>query len=201
MVPEPQGPDKGGDMQNFKSMPRGVYGSNGEVSSVGFKPSRMGRGKVGLSGARNGSMPNLAVVKRVPRTQPVPGTVVWAHVPYEKGHGEKARPAVVVKLSGRDLTILPGTTSERRWELTDKYVEVRDRTATGLTRPTGIRNTSVTVDLIEVMSVVSRLGEVDTRSILGHNAIGRRFRSAGPQVPEYSNSSFASIVTTSGDAA
>ena len=40
--------------------------------------------------------PSLSRVQRIPRAQLIPGTVVWAHVPYDDGTGEKLRPAVVV---------------------------------------------------------------------------------------------------------
>lgn len=188
-------------MQNFKKMPGGVHGSNGEVLGVGAKPGCFARGMVGLDRPRNGSMPNLATVKRVPRTRLVPGTVVWAHVPYEDRTGEKTRPAVVVERKGRDLTILPGTTSDRRWDLPGKYVEVRDRPAAGLTRPTGIRTTSVTVDLIEVVGVVGQLGESDTKSILGLNPPGCDCTSADRQIARRTESGFASMISSSGDAA
>ena len=108
---------------------------------------------------------SLAIVKRVARTQLVPGAVIWAHIPYEDGQGEKTRPAVVVDRSGRDVTVLPATTSGRRWDFPDKYAEVQDLVAAGLTRPTGIRMSAVEIDVIEIIDFVGHLGVKDRNAL------------------------------------
>jgi hypothetical protein len=151
-------------------------------------PRRHPRWKSSPDLLRRTSVPCLATVKRVPRTRLVPGAVVWAHVPYEDGEGEKTRPAVVVELRGRDLTILPGTTSKRRLDTSRGYVEVRDLAAAGLNRSTGVRTSSVTIDIIEVIGVVGRLGEADLMSVLGPQSPGRGSGYADCQVTRLSGS-------------
>src|SRR5260370_37378656 len=62
---------------------------------------------------------SLAVVTRlriVPRNRLHPGTVVWVHIPFEDVEGDKIRPAVVLRCHGRDVVLLPCTTSRRRRE-------------------------------------------------------------------------------------
>jgi hypothetical protein len=59
-------------VQNFKMKAGGVRGSNGEMHDVTAKRGCFARGIVGLDRPRNGSVPNLATVKRVPRTRLVP---------------------------------------------------------------------------------------------------------------------------------
>jgi hypothetical protein len=111
--------------------------------------------------------PKMATVRRVPRTQLVRGAVVWAHVPYEEDNGEKSRPAVVVELRGRDLTLLPATTSRSRHLFTGRYIEVHDLAAAGLSRATAIRTTPVTVDIIEVINIIGALSGTDVQRTLG----------------------------------
>lgn len=113
------------------------------------------------------AVPNLASVRRIPKTQLVPGAVVWAHVPYEEDDGEKTRPAVVKGLRGRDLTLLPGTTSQSRNRFPGLYVEVEDLASAGLSRATAIRTTPVTVDIIDVINIAGELSETDAARTLG----------------------------------
>jgi hypothetical protein len=126
---------------------------------------------------------------------------VWAHVPYEDGQGEKLRPAVVVERCGRDLTILPATTSASRWRYPNSSVEVRDLAAAGLTKPTGIKVRSVTVDIIEVVDIVGRLGEADRNSVPQLSTQGRTYSFPGSTSAQASGSSWTSSHFGSGDAA
>jgi hypothetical protein len=151
--------------------------------------------------SRKVSMPNLATVKRVPRNQLVSGTVVWAHVPYEDGTGEKLRPAVVVERCGRDVTILPATTSASRWRYPNNSVEVRDLAAAGLTKPTGIKMRSVTVDIIEVLSIVGRLGEADRNSVPQLSPQGRIYSIVRHESSQANGSTWTSSHFGGGDAA
>lgn len=201
MVTEAEGVGKGGTVQNFKLVPGGVHGSTGEVLGAGSKPSRIARGMKFLDQPRRGSMPNLASVKRVPRTQLVPGTVVWAHVPFEDGQGEKVRPAVVVERCGRDLVVFPGTTSASRWNHPSLYVEVRDLGAARLARPTGIRTRSVTIDVMEVLDIVGQLGEADRSAVLGLSPQGHIYPFIASQSSHAFGSTWTSRHSGSGDAA
>jgi hypothetical protein len=92
--------------------------------------------------------------------------VVWAHVPFEDVDGEKTRPAVVVRRQGRQVELLPGTTSHTRWVHVGRYVEIEDLAEAGLTRSTGVRRSSVVVDLIEVIEIVGALSDDDALEIL-----------------------------------
>jgi hypothetical protein len=47
-----------------------------------------------------------------------------------------------------------------------KYVEVELLDQAGLTRPTGIRRSSVVVDIIEVIEIVGALSDLDAQRIL-----------------------------------
>jgi hypothetical protein len=109
---------------------------------------------------------NLSNVRLIPRTRLTPGTVIWAHVPFEDTEGEKTRPAVVIDLRGRDVVILPGTTAPARKTLGPRYVEVTDLDAAGLYRPTGIRQSEVVIDLIEIIDIVGTLSDPDASRIL-----------------------------------
>jgi hypothetical protein len=107
----------------------------------------------------------LSLVKRVPKTQLLPGTIVWAHVPYADGTGEKARPALIIGTRGRDIELLPGTTSDRRFALRTGYVEIQDLDCAGLHRKTGINLNPVIVDQIEIISISGSLGSEDAHNL------------------------------------
>lgn len=92
---------------------------------------------------------------------------MWAHVPFADDDGEKTRPAVVVGLRGRDVTLLPATTSTTRRRFGSRYVEIDDLAAAGLNRPTGIRTTPVVVDVIEILNIVGSLAPSDANRAVG----------------------------------
>lgn len=97
----------------------------------------------------------------VPRRRLTPGTVVWAHVPFEHGEGEKLRPAVVVGCDGRGVRIRRLSSSATRLRF-DFYLDVVDLDAAGLDRPCGIDlRSSTVVDLIEVVDIVGELSDAD----------------------------------------
>lgn len=99
-----------------------------------------------------------------------PGTVVWAHIGFRDGTGEKARPAVVVEVRGRDVVLLPATTSEKRHRLLD-HVEVLDLAEAGLDRPTGISTIPVVVDRrIDLTSIAGDLSEQDRQRVFSQAA-------------------------------
>jgi len=99
----------------------------------------------------------MSIVRRIPRTQLTPGTVVWAHVPFADGTGEKSRPAVVLSRQGRDIELLPATTSMRRHRYPDQYVEIQDLESAGLGRATGVCLRPVVVDILEIIPITGSL--------------------------------------------
>jgi len=107
----------------------------------------------------------MSIVRPVPLSRLLPGTVVWAHIPFADGTGEKSRPAVVIATESRDITLLPGTTSTRRFDLRNSYSEVIDLDAAGLNRPTGISRRPVTVDKIEIIMICGELAGDDAEGL------------------------------------
>jgi hypothetical protein len=111
---------------------------------------------------------SLAVVTRlriVPRNRLHPGTVVWVHIPFEDGEGYKIRPAVVLRCCGRDVVLLPCTTSVRRYQRPG-YMEIKHWRAAGLSRPTGVRRASLTVDYLEIVNIAGELADEDAAALL-----------------------------------
>jgi hypothetical protein len=109
----------------------------------------------------------------VPRNRLHPGTVVWAHIPFEDVQGDKLRPAVVLRCTGRDVVLLPCTTSARRHQCPG-YVEIKHWQAAGLTRPTGVRRTSLTVDYLEIVNIAGDLADEDAAALLPASDRARR---------------------------
>ena len=105
--------------------------------------------------------PRLTVVKPVPKNRLTPGAVVWAHVPFEDGKGEKTRPAVVVSASSREVVVLPTTTSAKRHRFPASYVELCDLESAGISRPSGVSSRTVTLDRIELVDIVGYLSDED----------------------------------------
>ena len=103
--------------------------------------------------------PNLSVVKMVPRNRLMPGTVVWAHVPFDDVEDSKTRPAVVVAVRGRDVELLPVTSSESRYRYPHAYFEIDDPSTVGLDRRCAIRRRPVVVDRIDLLGVVGELDD------------------------------------------
>lgn len=100
---------------------------------------------------------DLLTVHRVPHNQLVPGTVVWAHIPYQEIDTEKLRPALVVGFDGSRVTLRPITSAESRRRL-DGYIELEHPAAAGLDRPCAVSlRRTVELDPIEL---VSRAGEL-----------------------------------------
>jgi len=119
---------------------------------------------------------SLAAVTRlriVPRNRLHPGTVVWVHIPFEDVEGDKIRPAVVLRCHGRDIVLLPCTTSMRRHQRPG-YVEIKHWQAAGLPRPTGVRRTSLTVDYLEIVNIAGDLADEDAATLLSTSACPRR---------------------------
>jgi hypothetical protein len=105
--------------------------------------------------------PHMSVVRAVAKTALAPGTVVWAHIPYEEPGEYKLRPAVVIARCGRDVTVYPATSSASRHRYPWCYQEISDLDAAGLARATGMRLVPVTIDLIDVVAVLGALGDDD----------------------------------------
>jgi hypothetical protein len=110
--------------------------------------------------------PNLSRFEPVPKCRLVRGAVVWAHIPFEEGEGEKTRPAVVIERRGRNVVLKPATTSSSWRRYPHRYVEIQDIGVAGLRRPTAVRSDQVIVDLIEIVDLVGRLSEEDAVAVL-----------------------------------
>jgi mRNA interferase MazF len=116
--------------------------------------------------------PSPAAVIRlriVARNRLRPGTVVWVHVPFVDAEGDKIRPAVVLSCHGRDVVLLPCTTSARRHQRPG-YVEIKHWQAAGLPRPTSVRCASLTVDYLEIVNVAGDLADEDAAAVLPQGA-------------------------------
>jgi hypothetical protein len=116
--------------------------------------------------------PSLAAAPRlriVPRNRLHPGTVVWVHIPFEDVEGAKIRPAVVLRCHGRDVVLLPCTTSMRRRQRPG-YVEIKHWEAAGLPRPTSVRRASLTVDYLEIVNIAGNLADEDAAAFLPASA-------------------------------
>lgn len=102
----------------------------------------------------------MSVVRPVPLNRLLPGTVVWAHVPFADGTGEKARPAIVRSTNGREIELLPATTSAARFGA-HGYCQILDLDSAGLDRRSTVRCEAVTVDRIEIISITGHLAAHD----------------------------------------
>lgn len=111
----------------------------------------------------------LRGVRPVPRNRLSRGTVVWARVPYPDDPGDsKMRPAVVVGLEGRTVTLLPVTSSTKdSVRQSAMYVLLRDWAEAGLTRPCLVAKREIAVDVIDVATVAGELSEVDAVRVFG----------------------------------
>jgi hypothetical protein len=105
----------------------------------------------------------------VPRNRLRPGTVVWVRIPFEDVQGDKIRPAIVLRCHGRDVALLPCTTSVRRHHRPG-YVEIKHWQTAGLPRPTGVRRTSVTVDYLEIVNIAGDLADEDAAALVPASA-------------------------------
>jgi hypothetical protein len=112
-------------------------------------------------------LPRLALIQPVAKTALTPGTVVWAHIPFEETDGSKLRPAVVSHLSGRDVTVYPATTTDKRHRYHRQYRELGDLGSAGLRRATGVELAAITIDVIDVVGVAGALGPDDRAAVLG----------------------------------
>ena len=129
---------------------------------------RLRRRRTHSGGAAGDRLPRLTVVRPVAKTALTPGTVVWAHIPYEETDGYKLRPSVVTHVAGREVTVLPGTTSHTRHRHSWAYREVADLDAAGLRRATGIHLDPITVDLMDIVHVAGVLGPQDHLAVVEH---------------------------------
>lgn len=90
-----------------------------------------------------------------------PGTVVRARVPFFDGRGDKVRPAVVVAVEGRTVTLRGITSSSARTRRAHRFDELLEITAAGLQRPSGVSRATVVVDRLEILELLGALHEVD----------------------------------------
>ena len=104
---------------------------------------------------------SLTQVKPVALGALNPGVVVYAHVPFDQGDGEKSRPAVVVGRRGRDILLKSITSSGRAQNYPGLYDPIRDLEPAGLDRLSWARKSPVTVDRIEIIEIIGHLSEND----------------------------------------
>lgn len=107
----------------------------------------------------------------VARARLAPGVVVWARVPFDDRDEDKIRPAVVIHVKGRRVTVRPLTSAESR--VSCRLEEVEDLTSAGLQRASGFRRWSVVVDIADIVDVAGELGARD-RTVAVDGAVVRR---------------------------
>lgn len=100
--------------------------------------------------------PCLVRIEPVPRRSLVPGAVVWAHIPFTAESQWKTRPAVVVAVEGREVTLLPITGSPAGRRRLDA-VELRHWESAGLTRPCAVLQRRVTLDRMDIVDLAGHL--------------------------------------------
>jgi hypothetical protein len=118
------------------------------------------------------------VVEELRRARPVartllkPGTVVWARVPFvDRPDSSKARPAVVSEVVGREVRLLPVTSSTKESvRRSPLYVRLEDWASAGLSRPCLVTRKVISVDVIDITTVVGCLGDDDRARVLGNGA-------------------------------
>jgi hypothetical protein len=111
---------------------------------------------------------HLLTPRALARSSLRPGCVVWASIPFaDDPMVSKTRPAVVVRVTGREVAVLPLTSSAREVvRLSNEYVLVEDWTAAGLTRPCRAWRRVATVDLMDVTLRVGELSPADRARVL-----------------------------------
>jgi hypothetical protein len=111
----------------------------------------------------------LRRARPVARTRLTRGTVVWARIPYvEDREDSKLRPAVVLSLDGRTVSVLPVTSSQKdSVRLSDLYVLLHDWADAGLTRPCLVTRRIVAIDVIDVATVAGVLSADDAARVFG----------------------------------
>ena len=116
----------------------------------------------------------LRRARPVARTRLSRGTVVWARIPFtEDPDGSKLRPAVVVSIEGRTVTVLPITSSLKdSVQRSPHYVALRDWADAGLTRPCLVTRRLVAVDVIDVATVAGELTRDDEARVFAESALG-----------------------------
>lgn len=110
--------------------------------------------------------PQMARVEVVAMNRLRPGVVVWGHIPFADGDGEKTRPAVVITTSGSDVELLPVTTKPGWYRTNGHHIEIRNGIAAGLDRNSSVRLRPVVVDRLEVLNVVGQLTTSDLAAVL-----------------------------------
>lgn len=111
----------------------------------------------------------LKVVHPVARSGLSRGTVVWARIPFVGAPAEsKARPAVVASVNGRNVEVLPITSSTKdSVRQSSLYVLLDDWVAAGLTRPCLVTRRPVVVDIIDLTTVAGSLSDADAARVFG----------------------------------
>lgn len=94
-----------------------------------------------------------------------PGTVVRARVPFADRDDYKVRPVIVLRRRGRQVSVVPCTSSQRATTAADIPIDQLD--CAGLTTPTTARTgRTVLIDRVDCIEVLGYLGDEDTTRIL-----------------------------------
>lgn len=110
----------------------------------------------------------LGAVRPVSAARLTVGTVVYAHLPHAEGPDSDARPAVIVAIEGRSLTVFRILTY-RPWQRpVAPVLVIEEWEQAGLSRPSRLDRRAVVIDVVAVNTIVGELAEGDRR----RNGIG-----------------------------
>lgn len=103
----------------------------------------------------------LTCPRPVARRNLEPGTIAWVDVPFVDEPNSKGRPVVVIDLVGRDVTVLPITSTSARRHFGDFYYEVEEWDEAGLSKPSAVQRRPHVLDAGRFTGVVGHLSETD----------------------------------------
>lgn len=110
----------------------------------------------------------LGAVRPVSAARLTVGTVVYAHLPHAEGPDSDARPAVIVSVDGRSLSVYRILTY-RPWQRpVAPVLVIEEWEQAGLSRPSRLDRRTVVIDVVAVNAIVGELAEGDRR----RNGIG-----------------------------
>lgn len=97
--------------------------------------------------------------KPVALSRLVPGTVVYARIPYRDGTGEKVRPAVVIRKEGQKIFVTTTSSGLRG-------PEIIEHAGTGLSRRSHLRLDLVEVARVDVLDIIGEVSSDDWARIV-----------------------------------
>lgn len=104
--------------------------------------------------------------KPIARNQLTPGTVVYAHVPFESGepHAYKTRPCVVASTDQHVVRLLPISSADGRLNTRHRR-DLADWMMAGLSRPSSVLTRYVVLDRAEIVDVIGHLSAADLETM------------------------------------